>query len=313
MIGQSVIVDEMLPATIEEYRNAAPSPDRLQGGRRCSGKLREMPLISVITVTRNAEKTIERTIDSVLQQNRADVEHIVVDGGSTDSTLAILERFNDQLEYWISEPDRGIFDAMNKGISLARGRFIGILNADDHYLPGALDLVAQKIESIFGGIIYGDYIFVAADAGVQFPVKATLNLTRGMTLGHPAMFVSFGTYDRIGFYDPSIRFSGDLEFALRALKANVVFNPIPQPLAIFESGGTAERNLVAASIEAAHVIRRHSGRIQTLPFILRFAQRFVSRTALGLMGVILGKRAYLALKRRYYLRIIGAQDITHNT
>jgi glycosyltransferase involved in cell wall biosynthesis len=301
----------MLPATIEEYRNAAPSADRRQGGRRRSGKLRDMPLISVVTVTRNAEKTIERTINSVLQQNRTDVEHIVVDGGSTDSTLAILERFNDQLEYWISEPDRGIFDAMNKGISLARGRFIGILNADDYYLPGALDLVAQKIETIFGGIIYGDYIFVAADAVVQFPVKVNLNLTRGMTLGHPAMFVSFATYDRIGLYNPNFKFSGDLEFALRALKSDVVFNPIAQPLAVFESGGAAERNLVPASIEAARAIRRHSSLIETVPFLLRFAQRLVSRNVLRFVGAIFGRRAYVALKRRYYLRNPGAQA-THN-
>src|SRR5437868_2830023 len=156
-----------MPSTIEEYRQISPSPFRREGGRRCSGQFREMPLISVVTVTRNAGKTIERAISSVQEQNRADVEHIVVDGGSDDSTLNILERFDDKLEYWSSEPDGGIFDAMNKGISLARGRFIGILNADDYYLPGALDLVAEKTQSIYGGIIYGDYIFAAADAGVE--------------------------------------------------------------------------------------------------------------------------------------------------
>lgn len=265
-----------------------------------------MPLISVVTVTRNAEKTIERTIDSVLQQSGADFEYIVVDGGSTDATLEIVGRHEAKIDYWISEPDGGIFDAMNKGISLARGRYIGILNADDRYLPGALGLVAEKSRSIFGGVIYGDYIFSAADAGVEFPVRASLDLWKGMTLGHPAMFVSAATYQNIGLYEPHLRFAGDLDFSLRALKSGIVFNRIEQPLAIFENGGTAEQHLTTASIEAAGVIRRHAGAIQTLPFLGRFAQRLASRNALSMSRAIFGTRAYLSLKRKYYLRMPGA-------
>jgi glycosyltransferase involved in cell wall biosynthesis len=298
---------QMPAPTFEDYRRVAPSPMRREGGRRCARtELAPMPLISVVTVARNAEKTIERAITSVLEQTGADFEYIVIDGSSTDSTLEIVKRYDDKIEYWLSEPDAGIFDAMNKGIALARGRFIAILNSDDHYLPGAFKLVAEKSQSIFGGIIYGDYIFTAADAEVKFPVQTSLNLSRGMTLGHPAMFVSYATYQNIGLYDPALRFAGDLDFSLRAKEREIVFNRIDQPLAVFESGGTAERHLLSACIEAASVIRHHVGRIRALPFVLLSAQRVAWRTPLRIVKTLFGEKAYRTLKRRYYLRKAGA-------
>jgi glycosyltransferase involved in cell wall biosynthesis len=118
-----------------------------EGGLRINGKYksgtREMPLVSIITVVLNGAKYIEQTIKSILDQNYANIEYIIVDGGSTDGTLEILKRYNDKIDYWVSERDKGIYFAMNKGISFAKGELIGILNADDFYLEGAVAFARQ--------------------------------------------------------------------------------------------------------------------------------------------------------------------------
>ena len=102
------------------------------------------PAFSIITVCLNSEKTVERTINSVLNQTFNDVEYIIIDGGSTDNTLNIIESYEEQITTIISEPDKGLYYAMNKGLALAKGRLIGIINSDDWYEPNTLDLVYQE-------------------------------------------------------------------------------------------------------------------------------------------------------------------------
>ena len=114
------------------------------------------PKISVVTVVRNGAATIGQTIESVLSQSWRNKEYIIIDGGSTDGTIDIIRRFDDKIDFWISEPDKGIFDAMNKGIESATGDVIGILNADDWYEPEALSKVAKTyIETNGKAVIHG--------------------------------------------------------------------------------------------------------------------------------------------------------------
>ncbi len=98
----------------------------------------QRPLVSVITAVFNGEAFIASCIESVLSQDYPNIEHIVLDGGSTDGTVAILRKYQDQIAFWQSEPDKGVFDAWNKGLDLARGEWIAFLGADDCYLPGAI-------------------------------------------------------------------------------------------------------------------------------------------------------------------------------
>lgn len=132
------------------------NPARTDGGKRLleavSTRKRKSPLISVITVVYNGAAQLRATIESVLQQKRDDLEYIVVDGGSTDGTCDVLLRFNSQLDYWVSEPDDGIYDAMNKAINLARGRFIYHLNIGDRLL---------RIPKIFDEPVPADVICIA--------------------------------------------------------------------------------------------------------------------------------------------------------
>src|ERR1700742_4639960 len=110
----------------------------MQGGLRLKGIKKQSeidnPLVSVVTVVYNGAKHLEQTINSVLNQSHKNVEYIIIDGGSTDGTLDIIKRYEDKIDYWQSERDGGIYFAMNKGVSLAKGELIGILNADDFYL-----------------------------------------------------------------------------------------------------------------------------------------------------------------------------------
>jgi glycosyltransferase involved in cell wall biosynthesis len=123
---------------MEQYRRAIPAADRVTGGRLAGRRdAAPVPMVSVVTVVWNAAATLPETIASVhAQRGTADLEYIVVDGASTDGTRALLE--SDNVDLWISEPDEGIYDAMNKGIALARGEIVVLINADDRLIPGAL-------------------------------------------------------------------------------------------------------------------------------------------------------------------------------
>ena len=124
-------------------------------------------LISVITVSYNAVSTIEQTILSVINQTYSNIEYIIIDGGSTDGTIDIIRRYEDKIAYWVSEPDRGIYDAMNKGASKANGEYIAFLNSDDWYELDAVSIIAQFADGktdLISGIIklYKNNIFICS-------------------------------------------------------------------------------------------------------------------------------------------------------
>lgn len=124
-------------------------------------------MISVITVSYNAVSTIEQTILSVINQTYSNIEYIIIDGGSTDGTIDIIRRYEDKIAYWVSEPDRGIYDAMNKGASKANGEYIAFLNSDDWYELDAVSIIAQFADGktdLISGIIklYKNNIFLYA-------------------------------------------------------------------------------------------------------------------------------------------------------
>ena len=102
------------------------------------------PLVSIITVVFNGERFIEKTINSVISQTYKNIEYIIIDGGSTDKTLDIIRQYEDRIDYWISEPDNGIYNAMNKGIKLSRGKLIGLINSDDWYMENAVETVVAR-------------------------------------------------------------------------------------------------------------------------------------------------------------------------
>jgi GT2 family glycosyltransferase len=290
------------PSTLEDYRRICPGPNARVGGVR-PHEQGTMPLISVVTAVRNRRETLPRTLDSVLGQRLKDVEHIVVDGASTDGTLDVLKQYDDRIAYWVSEPDGGLFDAMNRGIALARGQYISILNSDDWYDANALSAVANAISATKADVVFGDYMFVVQDIAMQKRIVATTELHTGMSLGH-AIFISRGVYERLGVYDTRYRYSADLDFALRMKNDGVKFAHVESaaPLQYFSSGGTAETHLFRASMEASSVLRRRAGLWPGMVYGFKGMRRVLSRGMLGLYGMVLGEAAFRRAKTQYYTR-----------
>ena len=233
------------PPTLEQYRQAG-APERRVGGRLAHGRADAAaePLVSVITVVWNAAATLPRTIASVREQRASvNLEYIVVDGGSTDGSLELID--TDDVDLWISERDAGIYDAMNKGVALARGEIVVLINADDWLLPGALAAVCARFaEHPESGIVYGDIILDAADErpSVRFrpPAQLTARDWHTIPIPHAATMVRRAVYERVGLFRTDLRLAGDFELPLRAFTAGERFEYLPRPLAAVGRGGRSD-------------------------------------------------------------------------
>ncbi len=213
--------------------------------------------ISVITVVRNGADVLEETMRSVLEQDYPDVEYLVIDGASTDGTLAVAERWRDRLAVLLSEPDSGIYEAMNKGIRLAGGDVIGLLNAGDRYLPGALRLVAESFrkEGMDGRIFWGDVEYSRLGRVRGFRPE---NLRRGAFAPHPSMFVPKRVYESVGLYDETFRLLGDYDFMYRAVNVCGI-RPlyVPEIVAFYQEGGLSDRHIAACLRDELRVKLRY--------------------------------------------------------
>lgn len=235
-----------------------------EGGRRLSGTLREnqnnAPLVSIITVCRNSGATIEQTIRSVLDQNYENIEHIVIDGASTDATLEILSRYAHHLEYYVSEPDKGLYFAMNKGLQLARGEYILILNSDDWYAPTCVDTLIKakqkfKVDFVSGLANYvdqnGELIrlqeSVPFDAGIYFR----------MPLRHETMLISSHLYNKFGPYDTRYFVNADRALTTKMYEAGVSHFEVKKPLMFFRDTGVSSTDMAKLYGERERMISRH--------------------------------------------------------
>ncbi len=185
--------------------------------------------ISIITPTYNSEKVLTRTIDSVLAQNYSDLEYIIIDGASSDNTKEVVQSYQNKLNIkFISEPDKGIYDAMNKGVKLATGDIVGILNSDDFYDNGeVLKTVMEAFEDQKIDAVYGDIKYFGSDekkitrywhAGEYTETK----FNNGWMIPHPTLFIRKSIYNKYGLYNTDLKLAADYEFILRLLKTNKI-------------------------------------------------------------------------------------------
>jgi glycosyltransferase len=208
--------------------------------------------ISIITVGFNCKNTLEDCIKSVLSQNYPDVEYIIIDGGSTDGTLDVIKKYKNDIAYFVSEPDKGIYDAMNKGIKAATGDIIGILNSDDVYADNeilqsvAACIFEKKVDSC-----YGDLFYVTAndmDRKVRYWKAGSFNknnFIRGWMPPHPTFFVRRSVYEQFGLFNLNFPLAADYELMLRFLyKYDVSTYYIPQCLVRMRTGGACKPGLL---------------------------------------------------------------------
>ena len=228
------------------------------------------PTVAVITAVRNGEATIGRTLESVGRQTWPSLEHVVVDGASTDGTRAILER-RDRGMRWVSEPDRGLYDAMNKGLALLRDRetYVVFLNADDVFhsddaIERALgaaageDLIYGCLERFDEELDYRDII------GREVTAR---DMVLGMRCHHQAMLTRARVFDRVGGFDLRYRIAADYDWAVRVmLNGSVSKRFVPVVVATMSRGGLSDRHYLRSVRERWHIVRRHYPLVELLRY-----------------------------------------------
>ncbi len=236
--------------------------------------------ISIITVVYNGAQTIADTIRSVQAQDYDDIEYIVIDGGSTDGTQDVVRSFGDAVDTFISEPDKGIYDAMNKGLRLAGGELVSILNSDDFYAsPDVLRTVADTFAGNDVDAVYGDLVYVDAadpDKVVRFWRSRSMYprfFEDGNVPPHPSLFVRRSVYEDIGLFDPSMRLAADHEFMLRLFRIHRRKGLyIPRIFVRMRLGGASNPsllNMLRSNREIAGAWKKNGLSIPTRALILR--------------------------------------------
>ncbi|MDA1060740.1 MAG: glycosyltransferase family 2 protein [bacterium] len=242
-----------------------------------------IPLVSVITVCRNAEHTIRRTIESVLSQSYKNIEYIIIDGCSEDNTSNIVKEFNTGISLFLREKDQGISDAFNKGIRLAKGEFIQILNADD-YFPA--DKIEKSVELLVTHPIhsycFGDIVLIDDHQNPTFRIEGDPQYYRMIRyfmprINHPTVLSRKSTYEKYGMFDTQWKNSMDYDWLLRLHINSEKGIYSPKIVAFMQEGGQSGRNWIKTQIDELHV-SMHNGLnplVAYAIFYMRFLRTFI--------------------------------------
>ena len=200
--------------------------------------------ISIITVCYNSESTIRDTIESVLAQDYQNIEYIIVDGESSDKTLDIIREYKDRIDTVISEPDRGIYDAMNKGVKASSGEYVGVLNSDDifshsHVISDLVRLLSdKKVDAVYGDLVLvdrNDTSKVVRSYSSKYFKKWKVRF--GLMLPHPTFYVRRNLFDKLGFYKINYRVAADFELITRFLTQGITLVRNPAVMVKMRQGG----------------------------------------------------------------------------
>lgn len=204
--------------------------------------------ITISTPCFNSEKTIEETIKSIVSQDYPNLEYNIIDGASTDATLDIVSKYRSKIHKVISEKDKGISDAFNKGVLNAEGELIGNINSDDLLLPDALRTIAEEIEEDTD-VVYGDGLRLFDDGSTKpykcLPIK---ELYTQMALVHPAVFVRKRCYDKFGVFDLQYKSCMDRDLMLRMFVGGAKFQYIEKPLIVYRMGGASDKSFFSKTL-----------------------------------------------------------------
>ena len=219
--------------------------------------------VSIITVCYNSEKTIEKTIKSVLSQNYKNYEYIIIDGGSTDNTIKIIDKYKKKIDIFKSEKDRGIYDAINKGIKYSTGSVISILHSDDVFYD---KLTINKVISNFKSnqkidCLIGNTVIVKNDSKKKLRnYKANFfknwMLYFGFSPPHPSTFFKQKIYQKYGLYNDKYKIAGDFEFFVRIfLKKKILFKIVNKNFILMKSGGRSSASLKSNFISSNEIVK----------------------------------------------------------
>jgi glycosyltransferase involved in cell wall biosynthesis len=222
------------------------------------------PKVSLITVSYNSEKTIRDTIESVLLQNYETIEYIIIDGGSTDSTLEIINGYKDKIQIVVSEPDQGIYDAMNKGVRHSSGDIIGVINSDDFYPNKEVisSVVEKFIQNPSSELVLGAIDFVKASDVTKSVRKFTTRyftpklMRFGVMPPHPAAFIKKSAYLKVGDYKLGYKIAADFDLLLRMLKVNQLpFTKLNKVCVRMRLGGVSTEGMASFQVISKELLQ----------------------------------------------------------
>jgi len=202
-------------------------------------------LLSVVTITYNSAATLERTIQSVLNQTYEHVEHVIIDGGSTDATIDIIRRYEDRLSYWHSQGDAGISDAFNLGIAATRGDYIALVNSDDWMSNDQAELAAAALADSDAAFIFGRLAFHSSDGRLIYIIAGDPDYQRAIRyrmpgVNHPTVVVRRPAYQKVGLFNTTRRIAMDYDWLIRADFAGLQGEYEPRLLGHMSEGGICD-------------------------------------------------------------------------
>lgn len=239
-----------------------------------------LPLVSIITVVYNGARTLEQTILSVINQTYKNIEYIIIDGGSTDGTIDLIRKYEKHISIWISEPDKGLYDAMNKGILIANGELIGMINSDDWYELEAVSLiVGAYIQNPDKQIFHADRYDILANNErklKKFHSSSFKFKYYGMTYNHPSMFVAKNEYKQ-HLYNTHLKALSDYQFILQAfIKDSTRFFYIDKPIVNYRLDGISGQMGLFDALKEGFIARKLAG-FNWLQNLLSLTIRFFIR------------------------------------
>tara|TARA_Y100000768_G_scaffold375482_1_gene346337 strand:+ start:357 stop:1214 length:858 start_codon:yes stop_codon:yes gene_type:complete len=239
---------------------------KMQGGLRFKSIFKNSnetkPLISVITVVFNGEKYLEQAILSVTEQTYDNIEYIIIDGGSTDSTLDIIRKYEDYIDFWKSEKDKGIYNAMNKGISLCRGDFIGFVNADDYLYHDTLEKLADAIKKEKIDYTVGPVDIISKKGHFEEKANVLQNFhvknryIFEMATPHLSFYVSRKILKDIGPFDENFKIRADYDMTINVMSLSKKYYNFNKSVGAFRHGGVS--GSYRTYFESFNILRKHN-------------------------------------------------------
>lgn len=240
--------------------------------------MQQRPVFSIVTITYNAQNTVERTIRSVIEQSYTNIEYIIIDGASTDDTMQIVGRYKESISKIVSEKDKGIYDAMNKGLALATGDYIWFMNSGDTiYSPDTVKRIVEQLNTL-PDIIYGETAIVNQQNEFLYMrrLKAPEKLTwksfkTGMLVSHQAFIAKRSIAPT---YDLQYRFSADVDWCIRCMKIADTIHNTHLTLANYLNEGATTQNMKASLKERYNIMSKYYGKLPTMLRHIGFAIRY---------------------------------------
>ena len=241
--------------------------------------------VSIITVVYNNAQTIRDAIDSVLTQTYKDIEYIIIDGASTDGTIDIVKSYGDKITKFISEPDKGLYDAMNKGIALATGDIVGILNSDDFYIDEFVcEKVIKEFEEKKVDSVYADLVFVKPenlDKTVRYYDSSKFSPSRfayGWMLAHPTFFVKREIYEKYGVFRTDLKIAADFDILARFLYTHKIsYHYMQEVLVKMRVGGvsTSFSSIWINNLEALRVCQENNIKTNIFKILSKYPSKIL--------------------------------------